>query len=740
MPLTYANVIDRTGKPSAHCVFDSYQNQKFNHFMDNGSWHGYLLPDKNDTLCAFTGPAIIAEEYTVYLAECFDQLTIFDLTRNQPAVFTPQQCTRVSLPGKLQQIFENDTVKLTLELHFISHRTSLITTQIENKTPHTRKLKLSWSGSFLEQWDDQKTVNEQFPEWNRYWRLNRHDIQATFERLRATSDMLFSGHSGFLIKRNIDCVNSTHSGGSHYLSEACIQLSGQDSIVLYTTHSYLFSAEEISREKAFIDEVFQSPETYISKTEQRWQRYLQQTLQTGKLHSSDINRLAVKCIETLMGNWRSPAGAIKHSGLTPSNSFRWFNGLWPWDSWKMVRAMASLDPWLAKASIDAVFDYQIQTDDPVRPQDEGMLIDTIFFNQSCERKPSVQESPSEHGFDSENWNERNSKPSLASWAVEAVFEALYKEHPEQAAGWFQGLFPKLCRYHFWWYRNRRPPENPLVAYGATLHPENLFSKDSLSVRIACSWESGMDNAARFGFIDDDTDHTIDEWPSQIKTVKDKHNNTSGYILDQVSVDINSYLCQEKQILSRFATKLGQTAIARDFAVQARWLEPVICSQFYDEISGFFYDRSLTDSNKEKPLLTSRGRGPEGWTPLFTGLATDRQASAVIKNMLDEKEFNTPVPLGTAARSNPAYNPEAYWRGRVWLDQLYFGLVAIKNYGYHKEASILAHKLLKNAKGLTGNQPIRENYNPETGEMQGATNFGWSAAHLLLLYQEGFFEV
>ena len=77
----------------------------------------------------------------------------------------------------------------------------------------------------------------------------------------------------------------------------------------------------------------------------------------------------------------------------------------------------------------------------------------------------------------------------------------------------------------------------------------------------------------------------------------------------------------------------------------------------------------------------------------------------------------------------------YWRGRVWLDQVYFGLVALENYGYKKEANLLLNKLINNAENLKGNGAIRENYNPETGQVQGATNFSWSAAHLLMLHRD-----
>ncbi|MGL5727191.1 MAG: MGH1-like glycoside hydrolase domain-containing protein, partial [Plesiomonas sp.] len=112
--------------------------------------------------------------------------------------------------------------------------------------------------------------------------------------------------------------------------------------------------------------------------------------------------------------------------------------------------------------------------------------------------------------------------------------------------------------------------------------------------------------------------------------------------------------------------------------------------------------------------------------------------AVVKVMLDPKEFNTLIPLGTAALTNPAYGPDIYWRGRVWLDQFYFGVKGMEQYGYRAQAVELANKLFRNANGLTQDGPIRENYNPETGAQQGAPNFSWSSAHLYMLYH-GFFS-
>jgi putative isomerase len=97
--------------------------------------------------------------------------------------------------------------------------------------------------------------------------------------------------------------------------------------------------------------------------------------------------------------------------VTPSTTARWFNGAWAWDTWKHAYAMASFNPEVAKDNIHAMFHYQIQHDDPIRPYDHGMIIDAIFYNKDLTS-----------GGNGGNWNERNTKPPLASWAVWKVYQ------------------------------------------------------------------------------------------------------------------------------------------------------------------------------------------------------------------------------------------------------------------------------------------------------------------------------
>lgn len=69
----------------------------------------------------------------------------------------------------------------------------------------------------------------------------------------------------------------------------------------------------------------------------------------------------------------------------------------------------------------------------------------------------------------------------------------------------------------------------------------------------------------------------------------------------------------------------------------------------------------------------------------------------------------------------------YWRGPVWFNQVYFGITGLKRYGYVEEADLLTRKFMAHAQGLMTDGPIHENYNPLTGEVLNAPNFGWSSA-------------
>lgn len=232
----------------------------------------------------------------------------------------------------------------------------------------------------------------------------------------------------------------------------------------------------------------------------------------------------------------------------------------------------------------------------------------------------------------------------------------------------------------------------------------------------------MDNAVRF-----DEDYGV-----SILENKDDSGKAVGYSISQESVDLNSYLFAEKKLLAKIAKILNKEEDSNKYDKEAEHVKEFIQNNMFDKETGFFFD---VDIKTKKPLI-NRGMGPEGIIPLWAEAATKEQAEAVKNSVMDEAKFNTKVPIPTASKNNERYNPIKYWRGPVWLDQVYFAIEGLRFYGYEKETLELSKKVLDNAEGVnTKGKTIRENYNPESGEGLHCTNFSWSAGMIYLLYRD-----
>ena len=753
----FKDVIDRTGSPEYMRDYDFDDHQRFNPFFDMGSWHGHLLPDNDNGMGGFPGTALLTEEYINFMANNFDRLSVFK--DGKKVEFTMDA---YSLPGALVQVLSSDDVKVEMTLRFATNRTSLVETKITTNSP----VELVWDGELIEgnhakeeKSQSEKTIAEAYPDYDRQIEATDDGLKVTFGEVRATWSLLTSGDSEYQVHKSIP--TTTTVDGLSFTSKASIE----QSTTIYTTYSHVLTAEENQAEQAKITDILANPNQYLVATEKRWEEYLDKGL-TNPNATPEQERVAVKAMETLNGNWRGAAGAMEFDSVTPSVTARWFSGnqTWPWDTWKQAYAMAHFNPEVAKDNIRAMFAYQIQADDKVRPWDAGFIPDLLAYNTSPER-----------GGDGGNWNERNTKPSLAAWAVMEV----YKTTEDKA--WLEEMYPKLVAYHDWWLRNRDNNGNGVPEYGAsrdkahnTDNGDMLFTvergdkKEELAgldkyqeiiksgnydhieipAQTAASWESGRDDAAAFGFIDkDQLDAYVanggkrSDWEVKFAQNRDKGGTLLGYSLLQESVDQASYMFSDNQYLAQMADILDKDTDAKEFREKADKLATYINTCMFDEGTGFFYDiriedKPLANGCAGKPIV-ERGKGPEGWSPLFNKAATQANADAVVKVMKDTSEFNTYIPLGTAALSSPAFGPDIYWRGRVWVDQFYFGLKGMESYGYRDDAVEMAGAFFDHADGLVGDGPIRENYNPLTGDQQGAPNFSWSSAHLYMLYNDFF---
>ena len=596
-------------------------------FFDQGAWHGYALPDVSDTGTGFVGPFLGATGGGRWEGRRFATVELVDARTQTGLPLTACDGGGVSLPGALAREACGTGLVVTETLFYASASTALVRVSIQ--ADHDMAVHLTLGGK--------------------------------------QSDALQQGEvvtGGDQVETSIpgQTAKATHDHDEYrFALPQEIRLAQGRPTIFYIQQSYFPHSDG-----AKLEPWRGSAATAWREAGERWQRYLDASanLRPELAAREDVQRINVKAVITLLGNWRAPLGDLRHEGVFPSYSNPDFNAFWSWDSWKHAAALADFAPALAKNQVRALFDYQLPN---------GMIPDKISRDRS------------------EN-NLRDTKPPLASWAVIEIYR---KTHDR---AFVAEMFVKLYLYHRWWYMDRDHDHNGLAEYGATD-----------GTREAAGWESGMDNAVRFD------------------NAKMLENKQGAWSLDQESVDLNCYLYQEKMELAEMATLLGKSAVAEQLRQEASALRAKIQKTFFDGSSGYFFDVHL---GTQAPI---RVFGPEGWIPLWTGVAAMEQAHAVAAIISDSQKFNTTFPFPTLAKDDPRFTPVAgYWRGPVWIDQAVFALQGMDRYKLTSQADAMRDKLLENSPGISGTEPFRETYNPDTGMGQNSRNFSWSAAEYFLL--------
>ncbi|GGP54280.1 lipoprotein [Streptomyces melanogenes] len=686
----YDDVLDLRGTPAAALPGGETDINPVNVFADQGAWHAYALPaaDTPGGYGGFTGPLYIAQEYPWWLSTAFSRIRLSEGGRplDLAGGGTPRFTSR---PGALVQAYDlGGGLRLTLELRYATHRTALVRAAVRNTGPAPRTLGADWTGTLLR---PAQAPMRQAPSLT----VAPQGVAVGFAKVRAADDYLTDGTERFEVRHKDPVRTALTEEGDSYRTElaAPFTLKPGAERSLDWTESYTFTRAERVAEAGEVQRVLADPARTVRTVDARWRQYVDGV--TAGV-APGRRRLAVKALETLVTNWRSPAGCLLHDGITPSLSYKWFaGGLWAWDTWKQAVGTARFDTGLAEAQIRSVLDHQIRPGSTTRPQDAGMIPDVVFSND-----------PQRGGT---NWNERNSKPPLGAWSVWEV----YRRSGDK--DFLREVYPKLAAYERWWYRNRDHDHNGLAEYGATVDPANGTAGQQ---RLAAAWESGMDNAPRF-----DASLGTSVVPNQ-----DGAGRVIGYSLTQESVDLNSYLAADQEHLGRIAAELGMRADADGWRTKAAATARAVRERMYDPATGWFHDTALGTGTR----LVDRGRGIEGAIPLWTGVATRTQAVAARERLLDPGEFATSMPLPTVSKSSPYFASRQYWRGPVWLDQAYFAIAGMRRYGFDRDADALTARLIDSAAGLSGNGPIMENYDPLTGDPLNSPNFSWSAALLLPL--------
>lgn len=621
-------------------------------FSDQGAWFAFGLQDSTITdISGFSGPFLMTQQNGVWSSRALVNLNIKGEDNTEVISWNRSLQSQNSYSSHLEQTFKNKALKVNQEITYLSGHTALQKTTITNVSSTNITLHPSINGKLFD-----IGINVS---------LDNETIVLTSEKSTA------KGYLSFL-EESVSLMVSDNYYNGHYET---IVLEPNESKEYLISQTFIFPEYSWKEEQNKMTSIDFDSILQKRKTEKHDQ--LSALVKNRKPHFLDDKYAEVlaKAQLTLQNNWRIPAGEIKHEGLFPSYHYKWFNGFWSWDSWKHAVGLSHYNLDLAKKQMKLMFHFQ---------KEDGFIVDCVYRDTLIEKH-----------------NYRDTKPPLSAWAIAKIYEK------DTDLEFLNEFYPKLKKYHYWWYTKRDHDKDGLCEYGST--------DGSL---VAAKWESGMDNAIRF---------------DNSKILK---NSEGAYSLDQESVDLNAYLYAEKMYLSQLAIQLELLEDSKKLATEARLLKQKIQTQFYDPKDGWFYDTNLEGTTFIK------GEGSEGWTALWANAATQEQAEAVRLRMMDTTKFYTKVPFQTMSADHPKFDPlKGYWRGPNWLDQSYFGVKSLRNYGYDDEANKATIQILKGANGVLGKgKSIRENYHPMTGEGLHAQNFSWSAAHLILLLTENQDEI
>lgn len=606
-------------------------------FSDQGAWFGFGFYDKNKIDAGFTGPFLMTEQNGVWASECLAKLNINDDRGNSLINWSTSLIAQNSYNSHLEQTFKTEIFLVKQTLFFANGYTALQKNTITNTSNKTIILNLKFKGSsYLE--------SLSFSSLGNTVKINSTKSNAVGYILLPTA------------------VRVTKNDYQTYGLNVTLKPNETKNYQL--AYSFVFPQYHFERETVSSLDFEPLLEKRINEKETHIKKLI--ALKKEVFKEEKYSKLIAKCLLTLQNNWRIAAEGLPDSGIFPSYNFEWFHGFWAWDSWKHAAAVSLYDKDLAIAQMRSMFHFQ---------EPNGMVADCVYRDTSIEPN-----------------NYLNTKPPLSAWAIWKI----YTNTGDKKV--LEEFYPKVKKYHEWWYSERDHDKDGLCEFGAT---DNKLE--------AAKWESGMDNAVRF-----DTSTIV------------ANDKPKAYSFEQESVDLNAYLYSEKLFLAKIAKVLNNSE-EKNWTQQSNRLKEKIQNQFWDKTTNWFYDTNLKGDSFYKIL------GCEGWTPLWSKIANVEQAKLVAEKMMDEKIFNTHIPLPTLAANEPKFNPTGYWRGPVWLDQCCFGIEALENYKLTKEANTLALKLLQNAEGLLEDgMAIRENYQPITGKGLKAQNFSWSAAHLLML--------
>ncbi len=239
-------------------------------------------------------------------------------------------------------------------------------------------------------------------------------------------------------------------------------------------------------------------------------------------------------------------------------------------------------------------------------------------------------------------------------------------------------------------------------------------RDGLLV-IVHPWEAGTDDSPRWDSWVGSTSWQRGRWTQSDRRLQ----ATTVFSADGVAVDNPEFVVAPASFNAIAAdAAVTLAALTGDDAWRARGvaLARSLDERAWDDGLGLWADVVFTG-----PVDSSRVPTSDATLPALC--VEDREhAATALSQLVDRARFAAPFGPRFVPREDPAYRPDAYWRGPAWPQLNYLTVLAARRCGM----AALADELAGSTKRSVLRSGFAEYWNPETGDGLGAIPQTWAA--------------
>jgi glycogen debranching enzyme len=428
------------------------------------------------------------------------------------------------------------------------------------------------------------------------------------------------------------------------------------------------------------------------------------------LDASDVSRLTGEATTLLR---RNDAGCF----TKPSNGQ--YPHQWNWDSALIAIGLGHSDPRRALEEIASLLRGQWAN---------GMVPHIVFHEPGGRYFPGADFWQTEEHCVGGLATSGITQPPVLAVALRRIveqcgFSADVKE-------FVQTWYPALVASHRWFHVTRCIDDTALTT---TLHP----------------WESGTDDSPRWlGVLSRISPIDLPEFQRVDLELVEAAERPSDLDYERYVylVDLSRRANWDQETLLRTSPFCVQDVLTNSILLRADedlvWLGEQIgadtteidgyratamtafAARFWNEEMGLFldYDVRQQSSIRVNTAMT--------FLPLWAGVATSEQATALLGHLRDPNEYwfepGEGFLVSTTAQTEPEWSANKYWRGPIWVLMNWFLHGGLVRYGEHELADRVGHDTVQVIeKGGYG-----EYFNPFNADPCGAQDFSWSAALLL----------